>query len=480
MGRQRHRWLHLVVSVGLVVGTGLAGAWSARAAQSESVAPTRAEGALKARVENRFQVVTLRRGIVLVPKETQPSFANIEISDDGAVLIDGAPVTGRELRSRVGGSADLVAQLSFLDADRRRALFAPAPPAVPPPVPAGPGASAAGTPEPPPEPAETAQPKDEGGRRERDRRRGGARVRVGGDVRVDEGDVAGDAVVAVLGSARVNGRVDGDVVAVGGDVRLGATADVHGNVIAVGGDVERQPGARVSGDVTEVKVGFPSPGQWWRIRSPWPDWPWFDGGFRPSTDLFASLLRMALIGLLAAMFAAVAATPVRRISYAIAAEPWRAGLAGLAAQVFFVPVLVISVVVLTVSIIGIPLLALVPFALLAGLVALVLGFTGASCAVGSLITRRLGGERLTLLATLVVGLAVVWALTAVARFGGLAGDPVRALFAIVLFAGFVLEYVAWTVGLGGVLLTRFGRRGETAPPTPAADDFAFVDRDGSR
>jgi hypothetical protein len=459
----RTAWLLSVVQ--LVVVMACVAAATPAIAQEASVAADTGLDELRSRIEQRFQVVTLRRGVVLVPKEAQPSFSNIEIGDDGAVLVDGAPVTGRELRSRVGVNADVVAQLSFLSAARRRALFAPAteaPPAQPAreaeAVPEAAGRTTPGT-------------ADEWVERER-YSRGGARVRVGGDVWVKEDEAVGDAVVTVFGTARIDGRVDGDVVAVGGGVQLGPKADIRGNVVAVGGAVERQPGSRVRGDLNEVRVGFPSFGPWLRVR-PWQGWHWFDGGFGASADLFASLLRMAVLALFAAMLVAVAGTPVRRVSHVVVTEPWRAGFAGLAFQIFFVPVLVITVVVLTVSIVGIPLLLLVPFALLAMLVASVLGFAGASCGVGELVTRRVSGGRLTPFATLVVGLAVIWALTAIARFGGLAGQPIRFVLSSVLIAGFMVEYIAWTVGLGAVLLTRFGRRGPTAAPAtvaPAYDD----------
>jgi hypothetical protein len=87
---------------------------------------------------------------------------------------------------------------------------------------------------------------------------------------------------------------------------------------------------------------------------------------------------------------------------------------------------------------------------------------------GRLITRRAGGHPLTLFATLLVGLAVIWALTLIARFGGLVGGPVRTALGLLLLAGFVVEYVAWTVGLGAVLITRFGRRATAQPVEPAA------------
>jgi hypothetical protein len=108
----------------------------------------------------------------------------------------------------------------------------------------------------------------------------------------------------------------------------------------------------------------------------------------------------------------------------------------------------------------------VPFGVLAFVLALFLGFAGTGCAVGNLITRRTGRSAGTLFVSLAVGLAVIWALTMIARFGGLAGQPVRVLLGVVLLAGFVVEYAAWTVGLGAVLISRFGRRGPLPPADP--------------
>jgi len=168
--------------------------------------------------------------------------------------------------------------------------------------------------------------------------------------------------------------------------------------------------------------------------------------------------------------------PVRRVANRVSAEPWRAGLVGLAAQLLFVPLLVLTVVVLAVSIIGIPLLLLVPFALVAMLIGLLLGFAGAGCAVGELVGRRSSSSAQTLLVSLVVGLALIWGLTVIARVVGLSGLPIRMLLGIVLFAGFLIEYLALTVGFGAVILSRFGRRGgardTTFVPPPPVPGYA--------
>jgi hypothetical protein len=435
------------------VGLGAAPATAQPAGSVRDEAAVRPElQQLRERAERRFQVIEVRRGMILVPKADSARARTIDIND-GQVAVDGAPLTGRELRERLGEDADLVARLSFLDAAAREAFFAGAG-AVPaqPPAPAPPAAA-------PPAPRE-------GGWSEVARyRHGGARVRFGGDVTVAEDEAIGDDVVAILGSARVDGRVDGNVVAIAGSVHLGPKASVRGDVTAVGGSVERAGGTVVNGQINEVRFSRPRFGPLADIR-PWRDWHWFGDTvrypFSGSFDLVATLVRVGLVGLLAALMIAVLPAPVRRVADRVAAEPWRAGFVGLAAQLLFVPVLVITVVVLAVSIIGIPLLLLVPFGLIAVAVALVMGFAGAACAVGRWIGNRAGSGAPGLIASLVAGLAVVFALTIIAKFLGLVGLPVGLIVGAVLAVGFVVEYVAWTVGLGGVLLSRFGRR--DAPP----------------
>lgn len=442
----RTQVMALAVFALLAVGPGLAAAQpDARAGSGGSTRPELRQ--LRDRAERRYTVIEVRRGMILIPKSEAARSRSIDIND-GLVTVDGVPLTGRELRERLGDDAELVAQLSFLDADGRRAFFAD-PAAAAEPAPAErPGAA-------PPE------PRSDGWSEVARYRHGGARVRFGGDVVVAEDEAIGDDVVAIFGTARVDGRVDGNVVAVGGSIHLGPRADVRGDVTAVGGSVDRAATTVVSGQINEIRIAAPTFAPFAEFR-PFQNWHWFEGPFRNpfggSIDLVATLVRVGLLGLLAALMIAVVPAPVRRVADRVATEPWRAGFVGLAAQLLFVPLLVITVVVLAVSIIGIPLLLLVPFGLLAAAVALVMGFSGAACAIGRWASRRAGGDVPGLLVSLVVGLAIVFALTITAKFLGLAGLPVQIVLGSVLVVGFLVEYVAWTVGLGGVLLSRFGRR----------------------
>ena len=82
--------------------------------------------ALRARIEQRYDVVPLSGGVALTPKSPRGDVRLIEISD--TIAINGVQVSGRELRERVGADADTILRLSYLDRDDLRKLFARAAP----------------------------------------------------------------------------------------------------------------------------------------------------------------------------------------------------------------------------------------------------------------------------------------------------------------------------------------------------------------
>ena len=78
---------------------------------------------------------------------------------------------------------------------------------------------------------------------------------------------------------------------------------------------------------------------------------------------------MSVLGVLMAMMLIVARAPVARVGRAALAEPLRAVLVGLAAEIFFVPLLVAASIGLAMTIIGIPFVAmLVPIAIVIAVV----------------------------------------------------------------------------------------------------------------
>ena len=103
------------------------------------------------------------------------------------------------------------------------------------------------------------------------------------------------------------------------------------------------------------------------------------------------------------------------------AEPMRALLVGLAAEVLFLPVLIVASIALVVTIIGIPLVAvLVPFALLTVFVAMVLGFTGLACRIGEWLEDRFGWRGHSALLASAIGLLLIVGPTMLSRMMGVA------------------------------------------------------------
>ena len=408
---------------------------------AEEASPARADNAvLRRQIVEQWRVIPLRDGVLLAPRRSGRSFSGVELRG-GAVSVDGRVVTGAELRELLGADADAVLAASYLPADELaswtrqgrppRAAQAPA--------------------EPVPVPEVTV-------------RRHGARVAIGRDIVVPEGERVGDAAVAILGSVTVNGEVEGDVVAVGGSVRLGPRAVVRGEVTSVGGTIDAEPTAKVAGSTNEVAIRLP------QINVQPPDLTHWSGWWRPTDRWFANVslawtfLRLLLVGVLALAFAAVLRGTTARIRAQVRAAPVVSGLVGAGIQVLAIPVVVAVVLVLAISIVGIPLLPLVPLLLFAAGLAWVVGFAAVAQAVG----EGLAGRGRPLVA-LVVGLTLIWATTIVARLawwsGG--GTVAGALSAL----GFAVEFVAWSVGLGAALLA--WRRPlpsedpEVVPPLPS-------------
>jgi hypothetical protein len=298
-------------------------------------------------------------------------------------------------------------------------------------------------------------------------------VAVGGSVDV-EGDVQGD-VVAVGGPVTIDGKVTGDVVSIGASVELGDDAQVLGEVTSVGGHVNRAEGAEVVGRINEVALG---PNFSWNIGDGHPDWwnwkdhrhfspfgfGWFGFGL--------SLIGVVVLLLLTLLVRLIAGGTVERVRARAVESPWLCALVGLAIELFFVPVLIVVAVILAVSIIGIPLLLLIPFVVLAFLLALVVGYTGVAQAVGEWMGSRSGRPASSPYLSIVFGVLLLQVIHVIAEFFD-SFSGFMFFFAVMFgIVGFLIRYAAWTVGIGAVFLAAVRRSGPAAamavPPVPSA------------
>lgn len=442
----------LILGAGLVVAppTAVDVAWA-----QDTTAQDQSLRALRERIEERYRVLSAQGGVALIPLyETDVGL--IELTE-GGIALDGDPVTGAELSDALGDDAAAILRLSYLDPTTRRVLFGIGEPPVTADTLAA-DTTAAGEPVEPGEPDEP--------RERRDRREGvgqGDRVRVGGSVRIEEDEfIAGD-VVAIGGSATVQGEVSGDVTAIGGSVHLGPEAVVDGDVTSVGGQVHKSATAVVHGSIEETRgPDIRIQPQWGGMDSPFEG----VGGFVTTVVWILFLIGMACLAYL------LARRPVERMEYRVGSSAWKAAAVGLAAQILFFPALVLTVVVLAVSVIGIPLLIGIPFALLALCLGTLVGFAAVAKRFGHAAEERFGWAHENPYMAVAVGVGLIMAVSFFASALGMAGGPLEVFAVILGILGFVLQYVAWTVGLGALLLTRFGTRyawdGEGGPTAPAA------------
>jgi len=454
---------------------------------------------LVSRLEERYDLLELRESYVLRPADgadgADAGFDVVEVGA-GTVALDGKEVTPERLREVIGDDADLVFELSELGldtslADLRRLAEAQE-------------RSAQEIEERirerleelerrQEEAAERAEEraadaverrlKAEESRRERRRRiETDTRVSFGSSLTVEENEIAREVVViggsvdvrgtvqgdavAVGGSVEIQGRVTGNVTAVGGSVSLGPEARVHGEVVAVGGAVDRDPGAEVYGQVTELSF-LPWGGidGWEWDHGPWHGWSWRSSWLGAWTDVVHLLFTTFLLTALVLLVVFAGRGYVSEIADRIALEPWKAGMVGLAVQVLFFPVLLVVFILLMISLVGIPLgLLLLPLSLVLLAFLLLLGYPGVALCAGRWVQDRFRIRSADPFLAVLLGIGVIQGWRIVGEALSFVGGPIWFTAVILIVLGILIKYVAWTIGLGAVLLHRFSPLPATSGP----------------
>jgi hypothetical protein len=284
-----------------------------------------------------------------------------------------------------------------------------------------------------------------------------------GDQSVAAGESVSGSIAAWHGTLDVAGHVDGNAVAVGGDVVIHPGAVRGGDALSGGGKV-RNEGGSVEGEMRSISA---------LTVGPIPAAPARNAAqtTRRSVSLAVGwYLVLAVIGLAVVLFAR---GNLETIADRIRGDFTRSFLYGLAGQILLVPAFVAMLVALAITIIG---LVLIPFAIvgfflaLAG--ALALGFITISYVIGDAAMRwrgaAVGGGRAQLLQFLLIGLSIFLVLWVVA---GAVGD-FGALGGLVRFIVAVLTWVALTAGFGATLASRGGTR---SPASPALEELESAD-----
>ncbi len=269
-------------------------------------------------------------------------------------------------------------------------------------------------------------------------------VAIFGDVHVAKGEVHHEDVVCIGGKVTIDGTVEGEVVVVGGklefngeaeqvvtvlsDATFGPGANVNGQMVHVLGTLESSPEARFG--ESPVDIGSRLPRGIQRMVS---------GGIIGLLVLLR-FIELLISGLIVLVIALLVPERIERMSESFD-ERWPGSLGfGLLSCV----AVVVLVIVLAVTLIGIPL------AVLVGIGAKIIGLMGVT-AILLLLGKKLGSQtgilqdQPSILGAVMLGFALV----AIIRFIPIVGELVWLIFSI--------------LGLGLAVITRLGSQATEAP-----------------
>jgi hypothetical protein len=267
---------------------------------------------------------------------------------------------------------------------------------------------------------------------------------LGGNAELQPDSVVTGNVAVAGGSLQVDGRVLGDAVIFGGSMVLGESAVVEGNVATVGGTVTRIPGSVVGGETFSGRLPpeFPWPAPRPRVL-PVPEPPrqqFWHFVLWPLQAVGGALLAAAL----SALIVLIAPRATIRVADTASTQTALSFVVGLLTMVVAA---LVGLVLLIACCLGL-------FVWLATVVALIFGWAAIAWWLGGAIFRLLQVRDGAVLLQVVVGAFVVTFLS-------------RLPFCV----GGLIGIVVGAIGLGAVILTRFGTR--AYPPAPPSEALSL-------
>jgi hypothetical protein len=302
-------------------------------------------------------------------------------------------------------------------------------------------------------------------------------VRFGEDITIPADKVIDGDVVAIGGDVIVYGRVKGDCVSVGGTVDVRGNGIVEGDAVSMGGGVSTSDSGTVSG--SNVSLGTPFE----RSHRFWPTVGVF-GALGTGIWLLQTLVKLGLtmffawVALLLARERLVHAVDVM---YRQFGRSFLWGLAGFAGSVVALPAGIILLIlvgaiaaaILAITIIGIPVAILLIIAMALGIAGLVLalcvavflGFLNGAMFLGQRVLGRESVRGRNPLLAILVGAALLTVIEVAGKLISTLGVVVFHPIAIALgIAAGALLVILTIAGFGAMVMTRFasGPRGEGA------------------
>jgi hypothetical protein len=225
--------------------------------------------------------------------------------------------------------------------------------------------------------------------------------------------------LAIGGNVYVGGKVEEDVVAIGGSVYLDKGAVVNKDAVAIGGKVEKHPKSFVGGEIIEISI----PG----LAALLSGIPKNQSGLQLVWQLISFLSFLGLCVIIVALFT----NSIGIISAAIEKKPWQTTAWGLLSFLL----MPLFLLLLALSLVGI---IFIPVALFMYLAAGIFGYIAAGQLLGKLILKTAKIKNKPMMQEMLLGIIVL------------------CLAGMLPFIGWLVKLIALTIGLGAVAASRFG------------------------
>ena len=255
---------------------------------------------------------------------------------------------------------------------------------------------------------------------------------LGGNGDLNAGSTVNGDVIMAGGNLKADGRITGNMTTFGGQVQMSASTTVGGDVNVLGGSLQGEEQAKIMGKTTTnagASLPLILPGGT-NIRI-----PNINVRINPLWDFLWLLVQSFLWAAVAVIVALFAPKPTQRVGNVIVSQPIISGGLGLLTGIIVPLLLVFMAITIICS----------PLAFLGGL-ALVIAWAFGIIAIGTEAGERLGK----------MGNAD-WTLPVSAALGTfLVTFIMNSVGKVIPCVGWLLPFLVGVVGLGAVLLTRFG------------------------
>jgi hypothetical protein len=284
-------------------------------------------------------------------------------------------------------------------------------------------------------------------------------VVIGGNVVIEEGATVMGTLAVIGGGLTINGTVNGDIVSVGGSGEIGDSAYISGSMVSIGSNLSISDDATILGetvlelDNNSVQIApipdIPNP-----VTPPVVPEVTFNTspGLEFLRQLFSTSFMVLAIAALGLLIGILFPSHLKKTAKSIVNEPVKSGVLGFL-TVFVAPI-VFVILAITIILLPVSLLAILALGIL-----MLYGWV----AVGYEIGLRVSSAA-----------KVNWEPSIIAGLGTLILSSIAALVAMIPCIGFLIYPIVTSVGLGGVLISQFGRREVASVQTAPVQEILAV------